>query len=156
MGKKTFISGPVPTLGRSVGRPGPDHIYNNVTPHLGPLTTNMAQSARNFGVVFDLYLNFNQHIKSLVQSCYLQIRNIAKVEPMLPKKHSWTTYLQPHFLLPRPLQFIIYLTKRCISCPSTVSAECSSNASHKHSTQGTHYFSPGWITVAPHPLQNSI
>lgn len=34
--------------------------------------------------------NFNQHIKSLVQSCYLQIRNTAKVKSML----RWNTVQQ--------------------------------------------------------------
>ena len=52
----------------------PDHISNIVTPHLRPLLTNTKHSARN--------------IKSLVQSCYLQIRNIAKGKPMLTKKHG--------------------------------------------------------------------
>lgn len=64
---------------------GPDHISSSISPHLGPLTVNTTQSARNLGVIFDQQLNFNQHIKSLVQSCYIQIRNIAKVKPMLPR-----------------------------------------------------------------------
>lgn len=51
--------------GQLVVDPGPDHISNNVTPHLEPLTTNMKHSVRNLGVVFDQYLNFNQHINSL-------------------------------------------------------------------------------------------
>lgn len=58
---------------------------SSVSLHLGPITTNTTYSVRNLGVVFDQYLNFNQHIKNLVKSCNLQIRNIAKVKPMLPK-----------------------------------------------------------------------
>ena len=45
------------------------------------------------------YLNFNQHVKGLVQSCPLQIRNSMQDKPRLPKN-------SPYFLLPGLLQLI--------------------------------------------------
>lgn len=65
-----------------------------VTPHLEPLITNTKPSAKNLAIVFVHHLNFNKHINSLVRTCYLQIKNIAKVKSMhpLPKgfgQESW-------------------------------------------------------------------
>ncbi|KAF7642855.1 hypothetical protein LDENG_00249600 [Lucifuga dentata] len=37
------------------------------------------------GVIFDSNLNFDQHVTKLVQSCFLQLRNIAKISSYLPK-----------------------------------------------------------------------
>lgn len=70
---------------------------------------------------------FHQHIKSHVQSCYLQIRKTLK--PMLPK-HSWLTYSHFHFFSSTLLQFIIY-PEWCSSCPSKVGL-CSRMTSSKH------------------------
>ena len=76
------------------------------------LTTDTKHSARNLEGVFNQYHSFNQHIKSLVQSCSLLIRNIAKVKP---KKHRVTTSPHLHFLPTWRFQLIIYLLKVCSS-----------------------------------------
>ncbi len=38
---------------------------------------------RNLGVYFDTNLNFEFHVKKLVQSCFYQLRNISKVRRFL-------------------------------------------------------------------------
>ena len=54
-----------------------------ITNSLGPLSSNIKPAARNLGVIFDLDLTFDKHIKTVVQSCYLQLRTISKIKPIL-------------------------------------------------------------------------
>ena len=50
---------------------------------LGPLSSYMKPTARNLGVLFDSGLSFKPHINKVVQSCFLQIRTISRIKPML-------------------------------------------------------------------------
>ena len=50
---------------------------------LGTFAANVTQSARNLGVFFDPDISFNTQVTKVVQSCYFQIRNIAKIKSFL-------------------------------------------------------------------------
>ncbi len=50
---------------------------------LGPLGSNVKLASKNLGVLFDQYINFEGHIKKVVQSCFFQLRNIAKIRNVL-------------------------------------------------------------------------
>ena len=50
---------------------------------LGTLSSNITLTARSLGVMFDPQLSFNKQITTVVQSCYHQIRNIAKIKSFL-------------------------------------------------------------------------
>ena len=55
----------------------------HITLHCTPLSANVKTSARNLGVIFDSNLSFNKHVTTVVQSCFFQLRNIAKIKPFL-------------------------------------------------------------------------
>lgn len=77
---------------------GPDQVSKSISPYFMHLAVNIKPSARNLGVVFDQNLNFDHHIKKLVQFCFLQLRNIAKISSALPKNvveqiiHAFISY----------------------------------------------------------------
>ena len=62
---------------------GPPSSTISLHSQLGPLSANVTPAARNLGVFFDSNLSFNKHVSTVVQSCYLQLRNIAKIKSFL-------------------------------------------------------------------------
>ena len=50
---------------------------------IGPLAVNAKQDSKNLGVTFDQHMNFESHVKKVVQSCFFQLRNIAKIKSIL-------------------------------------------------------------------------
>ena len=50
---------------------------------LGTLASNITPTARSLGVMFDPQISFNSQITTVVQSCYYQIRNIAKIKSFI-------------------------------------------------------------------------
>ena len=55
------------------------HIENN----LGPLLPNLKPTVKNLGVTFDPDLNFQPHIKKVVQASFFHLRNISKIKSFL-------------------------------------------------------------------------
>ena len=64
---------------------GPSNLTNVLKLKLGELSSNVQHSVRNLGVMFDHNLAFDVQITKVVQSCFLQIRNIAKVKHFLSR-----------------------------------------------------------------------
>lgn len=50
---------------------------------LGPWSTNVRPQIRNPGVIFDSSLSFAAQIKCVVESCFFQLRTIAKMKSFL-------------------------------------------------------------------------
>ncbi len=69
---------------------GSQHITNQILPSTGYLSQHIKPVARNLGVLFDSNLCFEQHIIKLVQSCFYQLRNIAKIRPILTFRDAET------------------------------------------------------------------
>ena len=44
-------------------------------------------SAKNLGVIFDKYLNFEPHLAKLISSCFLTIKNLSKIKAYLSLEH---------------------------------------------------------------------
>lgn len=64
---------------------GDDNTTVNLN-DLGCLALRINPYPRNLGVIFDRNLTFSKHIKRLVQSSYLQLRNISKIRHILSFK----------------------------------------------------------------------
>lgn len=54
----------------------PDQVSKNIVQHLGSSATNGQSFAKKLGVTLDYQLRFDEHIKTVIQSCYFDIRNI--------------------------------------------------------------------------------
>ncbi|KAF7649803.1 hypothetical protein LDENG_00135890, partial [Lucifuga dentata] len=50
---------------------------------LGSLSKNIKPAARNLGVIFDVDLCFEAHVKNVVQSCFFQLKKISKIRSFL-------------------------------------------------------------------------
>lgn len=44
---------------------------------------NIKTKSRNLGVIFNPQLKFDYHLHKLVKSCFFNLRNIAKIRPLL-------------------------------------------------------------------------
>lgn len=62
---------------------GPVNNTSSILQHMGPLAPFVKSISRNLWVIFDPLLKFEHHVKKLVQSCFFQLRNIAKVRLLL-------------------------------------------------------------------------
>ena len=62
---------------------GPENTANNIIQQIGPLATFVKTKARNLGVIFDPKLKLEHHVNKMVQTCFFQLRNIAKIKPLL-------------------------------------------------------------------------
>ena len=62
---------------------GPPNSTQILKDNLANLSPNLKSTAKNLGVYIDSDLNFNTQIKSVVQTCFFQLRNIAKIKPFL-------------------------------------------------------------------------
>ena len=62
---------------------GSENISDKVKLCIGPLAVNVKQDSKNLGVTFDQHMNFESHVKKVVQSCFFQLRNIAKIKSIL-------------------------------------------------------------------------
>ena len=62
---------------------GSESITETVQQCIGPLAVNVKQASQNLGVLFDRHMNFECHIKKVVQSCFFHLRNIAKIKAIL-------------------------------------------------------------------------
>lgn len=51
----------------------------HILPSTGQLSEYIKPVARNLGVLFDCNLNFEQQIMKLVQTCFYQLKNIARM-----------------------------------------------------------------------------
>ena len=65
---------------------GPESIANTIRLSLGTLASNINNSARNLGVLFDHRMNLESHVKKVTQSCFFHLRNISKIKPILTPK----------------------------------------------------------------------
>ncbi len=45
---------------------------------------------KNFGVLFDSDLKFDQHVTKLVQYCFYHLRNISRIRPILNVRYAET------------------------------------------------------------------
>uniref|UniRef100_A0A672YDQ4 Reverse transcriptase domain-containing protein n=1 Tax=Sphaeramia orbicularis TaxID=375764 RepID=A0A672YDQ4_9TELE len=63
---------------------GPPNSTIAIKNSLGPLSSNITPTARNLGVIFDSDLSFQLHINKVIQSCFLQLRTISKIKPIVP------------------------------------------------------------------------
>ena len=62
---------------------GPPNSIPAFQSQLGNLSNNIKGAARNLGVMFDSSLSFNQQVTKVVQSCFFQLRNIAKIKSFI-------------------------------------------------------------------------
>lgn len=86
---------------------GPGTTHNHISPQLGLFSTSITPSCRNLGVIFDSNLNFNQHVKTTVRSCFIQLHRISKIRS---------------FLSPKNLEIVIhaFITSRLDYCNSSL------------------------------------
>ena len=59
----------------------PDNMIRQVV-----LSLSDCNAAQNLGVIFDKSVCFNSHVKSVVRSCFLHLRNITKIRCVFSKK----------------------------------------------------------------------
>ncbi len=59
---------------------GSNKLVTQVPPCICPLATNVKPTSRNLSVIFDPNINFDLHINKLVQTCFFQLWNIAKIK----------------------------------------------------------------------------
>ena len=69
---------------------GSQHMANQILPFLGPLQDRVKPVAKNLGIWFDGNLNFEHHVRKLVQSCFYQLRNISKIRHILSFRDAET------------------------------------------------------------------
>ena len=62
---------------------GPESIQTEIQHFMGTSTAKFTQTSKNLGVLFDQKLNFEPHVKKVVQTCFYQLRNIAKIKSLL-------------------------------------------------------------------------
>ena len=62
---------------------GPPQSIPFLHSQLGNLSQNVKSVARNLGVMFDSSLSFNHQVTKVIQSCFFQLRNIAKIKSFL-------------------------------------------------------------------------
>lgn len=62
----------------------PDSAIPTIKQHLGDLSLSAKIKLRNLGVIFDEAMSLDHHSK-LVKNCFFQLRNIAKLRPMVSK-----------------------------------------------------------------------
>ena len=62
---------------------GPPNTTPTFQSELNTLSANVTHSARNLGVIFDSDLSFGPQITRVVQTCYFQLRNIARIKSFL-------------------------------------------------------------------------
>ncbi|KAK0139909.1 hypothetical protein N1851_023185 [Merluccius polli] len=62
---------------------GPDKCVTAVDQFIGPLRNYIKPTAKNLGIIFDQHMTFDLHVTKLVQSCFLQLRNVAKIKRFL-------------------------------------------------------------------------
>ena len=62
---------------------GPESIHTEIQHFMGTSTAKFTQTSKNLGVLFDQKLNFEPHVKKVVQTCFYQLRNIAKIKSLL-------------------------------------------------------------------------
>ena len=66
---------------------GPKIFVTAATQFIGPLQPNIKSTAKNLSIIFDQ--PSDHHVNKLVQSCFLHLRNIAKIRPILtPTVHE--------------------------------------------------------------------
>ena len=58
-------------------------LTGNLTSSLGTLSNNHKMKVRNLGVIFDPELSFDHQVTKVVQCCFIQLRQLAKVRPFL-------------------------------------------------------------------------
>ncbi len=63
----------------------PDSAIPTIKQHLGNLSLSANTKLRNLGVTFDEEMSLDHHSRQLVKNCFFQLRNIAKLRPMLFK-----------------------------------------------------------------------
>ena len=62
---------------------GPPHLTSLLKNDLGSLSSAVKPAAKSLGVFFDSELTFNVQVKKTVQSCFYQLRTIAKIKSVL-------------------------------------------------------------------------
>ena len=68
---------------------GPENIRTEIQNFMGSASANFSNftsSSKNLGVLFDHKMNFEAYVKKVVQTCYFQLRNIAKIKSLLSKQ----------------------------------------------------------------------
>ena len=58
---------------------GPDKFVTAVDQFIGHLRTNIKPTVKNLCIVFDQHMTFELHFTKLVQFCFLQLQNVAKM-----------------------------------------------------------------------------
>ena len=69
---------------------GPPQERAKLGQELGSLTPNIKPSVRNLGVILDPDLNYEAHIKKVIQVSFYHLRNIAKIKPFLSTRDLTT------------------------------------------------------------------
>uniref|UniRef100_A0A672H2B5 Reverse transcriptase domain-containing protein n=1 Tax=Salarias fasciatus TaxID=181472 RepID=A0A672H2B5_SALFA len=64
----------------------PDSAIPAIKQHFGDLSPSTKTELRNLGVIFDSTMSLDHHSRQLVRTCFFQLRNIAKLRPMVSKK----------------------------------------------------------------------
>lgn len=61
----------------------PDPSSDHILCHLCSISCCIKTRGRNLGVISDKKINFDQKMKSVVQSCFLQLCNILKIRSLM-------------------------------------------------------------------------
>lgn len=59
-------------------------VNNHIDSTLGPLSSYCKTHVKNLGVYIDGSFKLNKQVSAVVQSCFFQLRQLAKVKPYLP------------------------------------------------------------------------
>ncbi len=65
---------------------GPPKFKEMISSNIAPLEIIVKNSVRNLGVIIDSTLSFDNQIKSVVKSCFYQLRMISRLKPILSFK----------------------------------------------------------------------
>ena len=85
----------------------PQQISEQILSSTGNLSKLIKPVARSLGVLFDSNLCFEQHITKIVQSCFYQLCNIAKIRYILNLSDAETLLHSIIFIILSPLDLII-------------------------------------------------
>ncbi len=130
---------------------GPESVSNNIKRSLGPLASNIKLASKNLGVLFDHYMNFEGHIKRVVQSCFSQLRNIAKIRNVYALK-IWKRLCM--FLFLHILTIVIHYFKPLLCLLAPVGTKCSGQAFNQNWTQSIYHANVSQSALAIHRVQN--
>ena len=78
------------TVIMEIRSPGSMSALSDLHIMVGQERITLSETTRNLGVFFDRHFNLQNHVQKLCRSAYAQLRNIAQVRSVLPRKTTET------------------------------------------------------------------